>query len=92
MRLLEGVLRAAGVLKSRTWSRRGKRWGQRRGVVRLHSSSLRGGLRRRARNQSVSPSESPDPWAAVPMFRFLVGAEDLGAGFVTENYGGLERK
>ncbi|MQM11507.1 hypothetical protein Taro_044415 [Colocasia esculenta] len=32
-RLLEGVLRAAGVLKSRTWSRRGKRWGQRRSVV-----------------------------------------------------------
>ncbi|MQM04725.1 hypothetical protein Taro_037528 [Colocasia esculenta] len=68
-RLLGGVLRAAGVLKSRTWSRRGKWWGQRRRVVcrallaglglrgsygaltvRLHSSSLGGGLRRRARS------------------------------------------
>ncbi|MQM17262.1 hypothetical protein Taro_050229 [Colocasia esculenta] len=32
-RLLEGVLRASGVLKSQTWSRRGKWWGQWRGVV-----------------------------------------------------------
>ncbi|MQM00626.1 hypothetical protein Taro_033361 [Colocasia esculenta] len=32
-RLLERVLRVVGVLKSRTWSRRGKRWGHRRRVV-----------------------------------------------------------
>ncbi|MQL99729.1 hypothetical protein Taro_032455 [Colocasia esculenta] len=54
--------------------------------VRLHSSSLGGGLRRRARSsrhRSVSPSGSPDPWAAVPMFGFLVGAEGLGAGVIT---------
>ncbi|MQL77506.1 hypothetical protein Taro_009914, partial [Colocasia esculenta] len=48
--------------------------------VRLHSSSLRGVARRRARNRSVSPSGSPDPWAAVPTVGSLVGAGDPGAG------------
>ncbi|MQM05140.1 hypothetical protein Taro_037942 [Colocasia esculenta] len=47
--------------------------------VRLHSSSLRGGLRRWARNQSVSPSGSSDPWAAALMVGSLVGAGDPGA-------------
>ncbi|MQM22512.1 hypothetical protein Taro_055565 [Colocasia esculenta] len=51
--------------------------------VRLHSSSLRGGLSRRARNRSVSPSGSPDPWAAVRMFGFLVGTKGPGAEVVT---------
>ncbi|MQL89712.1 hypothetical protein Taro_022292 [Colocasia esculenta] len=51
--------------------------------VRLHSSSLRGVARRRAHNRSVSPSGSPDPWAAVPTVGSLVGAEDPGAGAVT---------
>ncbi|MQM16604.1 hypothetical protein Taro_049562, partial [Colocasia esculenta] len=50
--------------------------------VRLHSSSLRGVARRRARNRSVSPSGSPDPWAAVPTVGSLVGAGDPGAGAV----------
>ncbi|MQL76580.1 hypothetical protein Taro_008968, partial [Colocasia esculenta] len=51
--------------------------------VRLHSSSLHGVARRRARsNRSVSPSGSPDPWAAVPTVGSLVGAGDLGAGAV----------
>ncbi|MQM10852.1 hypothetical protein Taro_043751, partial [Colocasia esculenta] len=50
--------------------------------VRLHSSSLRSVARRRARNRSVSPSGSPDPWAAVPTVGSLVGAGDPGAGAV----------
>ncbi|MQL99652.1 hypothetical protein Taro_032378 [Colocasia esculenta] len=33
VRLLKGVLQAAGMLKSQIWSRRGKRWGKRRRVV-----------------------------------------------------------
>ncbi|MQL82655.1 hypothetical protein Taro_015135 [Colocasia esculenta] len=46
-RLLEGVLRAAGVLKSLTWSRKGKRWGKRHRVIcraLLAGSGRRGGL------------------------------------------------
>ncbi|MQL81944.1 hypothetical protein Taro_014399, partial [Colocasia esculenta] len=43
--------------------------------VRLHNSSLHGGLRRRARN----------PWAAVPMFGFSVGVGDPGAVVVIVN-------
>ncbi|MQM22164.1 hypothetical protein Taro_055212 [Colocasia esculenta] len=35
------------------------------------------------RNRSVSPSGSPDPWAAVPTVGSLVGAEDPGARAVT---------
>ncbi|MQL84934.1 hypothetical protein Taro_017434 [Colocasia esculenta] len=31
----------------------------------------------------TSPSGSPDPWAAVPMFGFLVGAKGPGVGAVT---------
>ncbi|MQM18099.1 hypothetical protein Taro_051085 [Colocasia esculenta] len=52
-------------------------------TVRLHSSSLRGRLRRRARNRSVSPFGSPDSWAAVPVFRSLVRIRDPGTGAVT---------
>ncbi|MQL79768.1 hypothetical protein Taro_012203 [Colocasia esculenta] len=48
--------------------------------VRLHSSSVRGVARR---HRSVSPSGSPDPWAAVPTVGSLVGAGDPGAGAVT---------
>ncbi|MQM10890.1 hypothetical protein Taro_043791 [Colocasia esculenta] len=59
---------------------RGKRWGQRRRVV---CRALLAGLC--LRDQSVSPSRSPDPWAAVPTFRFLVGAEGPGLGAVTVN-------
>ncbi|MQM02692.1 hypothetical protein Taro_035460, partial [Colocasia esculenta] len=33
--------------------------------------------------RSVSPSGSPDPWAAVPTVGSLVGAGDPGAGAVT---------
>ncbi|MQM04298.1 hypothetical protein Taro_037092 [Colocasia esculenta] len=51
--------------------------------VRLHSSSLRDVVRRRARDRSVSPSGSLDPWAAVPTVGCLVGAGDPGAGAVT---------
>ncbi|MQM22749.1 hypothetical protein Taro_055806 [Colocasia esculenta] len=52
--------------------------------VKLHSSSLRGVARRRARsNRSVSPSGSLDPWAAVPTVGSLVGAGDPDAGVVT---------
>ncbi|MQL70090.1 hypothetical protein Taro_002384, partial [Colocasia esculenta] len=51
--------------------------------VRLHSSSLRGVARRWARNRSVSPSGSLDPWAAVATVGSLVGAGDPGAGAVT---------
>ncbi|MQL80174.1 hypothetical protein Taro_012623 [Colocasia esculenta] len=36
-------------------------------------------------HRSVSPFGSPDPWAAFPVFRFLVGAEGPGAGVVTVN-------
>ncbi|MQM03372.1 hypothetical protein Taro_036157 [Colocasia esculenta] len=50
--------------------------------VRLHSSSLRGVARRQARNRSVSPSGSPDPWAAVPTVGSLVRTGDPGAGAV----------
>ncbi|MQM05256.1 hypothetical protein Taro_038064, partial [Colocasia esculenta] len=52
--------------------------------VRLHSSSLRDKLRRQARsNRSVSPSGSPDPWAAVPLFGSLVRIRDPGAEAIT---------
>ncbi|MQL82103.1 hypothetical protein Taro_014569, partial [Colocasia esculenta] len=42
-----------------------------------------------SRDRSVSPSRSPDPWAAVPTVGSLVGAGDPGAGAVTLEVPGM---
>ncbi|MQM21038.1 hypothetical protein Taro_054069 [Colocasia esculenta] len=50
-----------------------------RSRVKLHSSSLSGG----GDGAIVDGVPFSEPWAAVPMFGFLVGAEGLGVGAVT---------
>ncbi|MQL80178.1 hypothetical protein Taro_012624 [Colocasia esculenta] len=52
-------------------------------VVGVSSGSVPPAVILHPRDRSVSPSGSPNPWAAVPVFGFLVGAEGPGAGVVT---------
>ncbi|MQM20595.1 hypothetical protein Taro_053619 [Colocasia esculenta] len=78
-RLLEGVLRAAGMLKPRTWSRRGKQWGQQRRVVcraLLAGLSLRGGSAL-VRCRPASPSHC----LALRWFRSRIGRSGVGPKF-----------
>ncbi|MQL80972.1 hypothetical protein Taro_013427, partial [Colocasia esculenta] len=72
------VLQAAGFARVVDFgSSRGKRWDN---DVVVYGALLA------ETDRSVSPSGSPDPWAAVPTVGSLVGAGDPGAGAVTVQY------